>query len=77
MDLVKFVRRIRRGQNQMVGVLVAKKVDDQTAVVGWSKCHVGKDHFDKIKGLDIAVKRIEKYAKDPVGWNASRRLAIR
>jgi hypothetical protein len=73
-EIVQYIRRSRRGTNALVGVMVARKVVKPAAknrkvtkstgkdqlVVGWSKCNVGKDRFDKTLGLHIARSRIEK-----------------
>jgi hypothetical protein len=55
------IQHIKNNHGQIIGTLVAKKIDD-TVYVGWSKCHRAKDAFNKKIGIDLALTRIEKYA---------------
>lgn len=52
--LKQFVRNDKRNK---VGVLVAKQINDTDVSIGWSKCHMGMDKFDKARGEKIAVDR--------------------
>jgi hypothetical protein len=48
---------IRDDKKRPIGVLYAKKVADDRIKVGWSKCNVRCDVFDKKKGRAIAEGR--------------------
>ena len=40
-------------KNQRVGVVVAVGKDR----IGWSRCNLGKERFDRVRGIDIACGR--------------------
>lgn len=62
--LIEYVRN-RKGQ--LVGVVVAQKIkpDSPFYGIGWSKCHVGMDTFNKDMGLTIARVRSQEIAWEP------------
>lgn len=51
---------LRNRKNQLVGMLVAYKDEDGHLRIGWSKCKVKMDKFDKEIGFYIALRRAEK-----------------
>jgi hypothetical protein len=61
-DLLQYLRKKRAGQNAKIGILVAKKVKNKKGknkvLVGWSKCKLTADVFDKEIGMQIAEGRI-------------------
>lgn len=69
--LVQYLRKKKAGQNTKTGILVAKKVKNKKGknkvLVGWSKCKLKADVFDKEIGMQIAegriASRIEKKEK--------------
>jgi hypothetical protein len=67
----KVLKRYVRNKKMLpVGVLVAfKRPSDSKVVIGWSKCHVSLDTFDKHMGTFVAINRglkhpIDDQAKD-------------
>lgn len=71
-DLLQYLRKKRAGQNAKTGILIAKKVKNKKGknrvLVGWSKCKLKTDVFDREIGMQIAegriAKRIEKGKKE-------------
>lgn len=65
--LMQYVRKQRGGQQVRSGVLLAKKVKTKTktgkrvkrVLVGWSKCKLTVDEFDRKRGVEIAEGRIQ------------------
>jgi hypothetical protein len=55
----KVLKRYVRNRKQLpVGVLVAfKRPTDSQIVIGWSKCHMSMDTFDKHMGTYVAINR--------------------
>lgn len=63
----KLKQFIRDSRKRLVGVMTARKVTDDTVVIGISKCHMGKDKFDKALGEKIADGRIDVAVYESMG----------
>src|SRR5579885_562520 len=62
MNLLQYLRKQRNGQRVRSGVLLAKKVKTKKGkrvLVGWSKCKLTVDRFDREMGVQIAEGRIK------------------
>lgn len=63
MNLLQYLRKQRGGQRVKSGVMLAKKVKTKKGksrvLVGWSKCKLKVDKFDRQIGIQIAEGRIE------------------
>ena len=63
LNLVQYLRKQRGGKRVKSGVLLAKKVKTSKGknkvIVGWSKCKLTVDKFDRQLGLEIAEGRID------------------
>ena len=62
MDLLQYLKKQRGGKRVKSGVLLAKKVKTKKGkrvLVGWSKCKLTVDKFDRTMGLQIAEGRIQ------------------
>ncbi len=65
-ELMEYLRKVRKGQRVKSGVLLAKRVKtkkgNKRVLVGWSKCKLTgetPDKFDREMGLQIASGRIQ------------------
>lgn len=67
MNLLQYVRKQRGGKRVKAGVLLAKKVETskgkKRVLVGWSKCKLTVDKFDRELGTQIAEGRIDQRKK--------------
>jgi len=71
-DLLQYLRKKRAGQNAKIGIMIAKKIKNKKGknkvFVGWSKCKLTADVFDKDIGRLIAegriASRVEKGKKE-------------
>lgn len=60
-------RYVRNKKKFPVGVLVAfKRPTDSQVVIGWSKCHMNMDNFDKHMGTYVAINRGLKHSIDSI-----------
>jgi len=62
MVLLQYLRKRRNGAEVRSGVLLAKKVKvkkGQRVLVGWSKCKLTVDKFNRELGMQIAEGRID------------------
>jgi hypothetical protein len=65
-ELMEYLRKNRKGQRVKSGVLLAKKVKTKKGkrvLVGWSKCKLTVDKFNRERGIEIATGRIENRLK--------------
>ncbi len=53
----EYIRRVRDGRRVKIGMLVAGRRTNGHVYVGWSKCNMGKDEFDRKVAHNIAMKR--------------------
>lgn len=63
-EITQFITTRKEGRTVRHGVLVAARVGDK-AFVGWSLCHLDKDHFHRETALKIARERLESLAHHP------------
>jgi hypothetical protein len=60
-QLMEYLRKRRNGQRVKSGVLLAKRVKTKKGkrvLIGWSKCKLKVDKFNREMGLQIAEGRI-------------------
>ena len=60
-QLMEYLRKQRKGQRVKSGILLAKRVKTKKGkrvLIGWSKCKLKVDKFDRERGLEIAEGRI-------------------
>lgn len=66
-NLVQYLRKNRGGKRVKSGVMLAKKVKTKKGnrvFVGWSKCKLTVDKFNREIGLQIAKGRIDAHKKE-------------
>lgn len=63
MNLLQYLRKQRGGKRVKSGVMLAKKVKSKKGknrvLIGWSKCKLTVDKFDRQIGMQIAEGRID------------------
>ena len=63
LELMEYLRKTRKGQRVKSGILLAKRVKtkkgNKRVLIGWSKCKLTVDKFDRERGLEIASGRIQ------------------
>lgn len=66
-NLIQYLRKNRGGKRVKSGVMLAKKVKTKKGkrvFVGWSKCKLTVDKFNREIGLQIAEGRIDAHKKE-------------
>jgi hypothetical protein len=63
LELMEYLRKRRNGQRVKSGVLLARRVKtkkgNKRVLIGWSKCKLTVDKFDRSMGVQIASGRIQ------------------
>lgn len=58
-----------------VGILVAVPAEHSNKVyVGWSKCNMGVDKFDRGEGLKVAIERATSLETDPIAQSMVKKM---
>ena len=69
--------RDEKGRRVRIGMLVAGRRSNGKVYIGWSKCKMSEDTFDREEGLRIAMERFNDPYEKTVPLDSMRRDILR